>query len=170
MIAQAVQLEGQAEKELQKGFAQKRTHDEIMRKIDAIDSFAQNRNSVIFGEQGGNRIRNGNDGGCIICIRRENFWKYDAAETEEEQLVNGQSCGATGHLGHTIDTEGSAVAAEVTARSKSNQASKDIHSHEAVQIVREFQGHKNTIQLLGYSGSAVSAAASTVNSRARYKA
>jgi len=49
-----VQLEGQAEKELQKGFAQKRTHDEIMRKIDAIDSFASNKNSVIFGEQGGN--------------------------------------------------------------------------------------------------------------------
>ena len=49
-----MQLEGQAEKELQKAIAQKRTHDEIMRKIDAIDSFASNKNSVIFGEQGGN--------------------------------------------------------------------------------------------------------------------
>jgi len=29
-------------------------HDEIMRKIDAIESFANNKNSVIFGEQGGN--------------------------------------------------------------------------------------------------------------------
>ena len=43
-------MEGQAEKELQKGFAQKRTHDEIMRKIDAIEAFANNKNSVIFGE------------------------------------------------------------------------------------------------------------------------
>jgi len=53
-IAEAVKLEGQAEKELQKGFAQKRLHDEIMQKIDAIESFANNKNSVIFGEQGGN--------------------------------------------------------------------------------------------------------------------
>ena len=53
-IAEAVKLEGEAEKELQKGFAQKRLHDEIMQKIDAIESFANNKNSVIFGEQGGN--------------------------------------------------------------------------------------------------------------------
>ena len=53
-IAEAVKLEGQAEKELQKGFAQKRTHDEIMSKIDAIEAFATNKKSVIFGEQGGN--------------------------------------------------------------------------------------------------------------------
>jgi len=49
-----VSLEGEAEKQLLKGFAQKRTHDEIMRKIDAVDAFAQNRNTVIFGEQGNN--------------------------------------------------------------------------------------------------------------------
>lgn len=54
MIAQAVQLEGEAEKQLLKGFAQKRAHDEIMRKIDAVDAFAHNKNTVIFGEQGNN--------------------------------------------------------------------------------------------------------------------
>ena len=54
MVAQAVQLEGEAEKQLLKGFAQKRQHDEIMRKIDAVDAFAKNNNSVIFGEQGNN--------------------------------------------------------------------------------------------------------------------
>ena len=50
MIAEAVKLEGQAEKELQKGFAQKRQHDQIMEKINAIETFASNKNSVVFGE------------------------------------------------------------------------------------------------------------------------
>jgi len=54
LISDAVRLEGEAEKQLLKGFAQKRTHDEIMRKIDAVDAFAQNNKSVIFGEQGNN--------------------------------------------------------------------------------------------------------------------
>lgn len=54
MIAEAVKLEGQAEKELQKGFAQKRQHEQIMEKINAIETFASNKNSVVFGEQGGN--------------------------------------------------------------------------------------------------------------------
>jgi hypothetical protein len=39
---------------LLKGFAQKRTHEQIMAKIDAINSFASNKNSVVFGEQGNN--------------------------------------------------------------------------------------------------------------------
>lgn len=39
---------------MQKGFAQKRAHDEIMRKIDAVDAFTKNPNTVIFGEQGNN--------------------------------------------------------------------------------------------------------------------
>ena len=55
-MAQAVALEGEAEKQLLRGFAQKRTHDEIMRKVDAVDAFANNRNSVIFGEQGNNLL------------------------------------------------------------------------------------------------------------------
>jgi len=54
MVAQAVDLEGQAQSKLQKGFAMKRTHDEIMRKIDAVDALASNKNSVIFGDQGNN--------------------------------------------------------------------------------------------------------------------
>jgi len=40
MIAEAVKLEGQAESKLQRAFAAKRTHDEIMRKIDAVNAFA----------------------------------------------------------------------------------------------------------------------------------
>lgn len=56
MIAQAVQLEGDAEKQLQKAFAQKRTHDEIIEKIQAVDSFASNKNSVISGDQAGNLL------------------------------------------------------------------------------------------------------------------
>lgn len=53
-VAEAVQLEGQAEAKLQKGFASKRQHDEIMRKIDAVNAFANNNKSVIFGNQGDN--------------------------------------------------------------------------------------------------------------------
>ena len=53
-IAQAVDLEGKAEAKLQKGFAQKRAHNEIMRQIDAVNGFATNNQSVIFGEQGNN--------------------------------------------------------------------------------------------------------------------
>lgn len=43
LIAQAVELEGSAQARLQKGFAAKRTHEEIMQKIDAVNSFAQNK-------------------------------------------------------------------------------------------------------------------------------
>jgi hypothetical protein len=50
LIAQAVRLEGQAEAKLQKGFASKRTHEQILKKIDAVNSFANNKNSVIFGD------------------------------------------------------------------------------------------------------------------------
>lgn len=56
LIAQAVSLEGDAEKQLQKAFAQKRTHDEIIEKIQAVDSFASNKNSVISGDQAGNLL------------------------------------------------------------------------------------------------------------------
>ena len=51
-----MQLEGEAEVKLLKGFAQKRTHEQIMAKIEAISSFAANKNSVIFGEQGNNLL------------------------------------------------------------------------------------------------------------------
>ena len=54
MIAEAVKLEGDAEVKLLKGFAQKRTHEQIMAKIDAVGAFASNKNSVVFGEQGNN--------------------------------------------------------------------------------------------------------------------
>ena len=53
-IAEAVKLEGDAEAKLQKAFANKRTHEEIMRKIDAVSAFAGNNKSVIFGDQGQN--------------------------------------------------------------------------------------------------------------------
>lgn len=56
LIAEAVRLEGQAEARLQKGFAAKRTHEEILKKIDAVNSFANNKNSVIFGDQGNNLL------------------------------------------------------------------------------------------------------------------
>jgi len=49
-IAEAIKLEGEAEMKLQKGFAQKRTHEQIMRKIQAVESFAKNKNSVISGD------------------------------------------------------------------------------------------------------------------------
>lgn len=54
MVSEAVQLEGSAEAKLQKGFAAKRQHEEIMRKIDAVNAFANNNKSVIFGDQGNN--------------------------------------------------------------------------------------------------------------------
>lgn len=54
MIAEAVKLEGQAESKLQKAFAAKRQHLEILKKIDAVNSFANNKKSVIFGDQGNN--------------------------------------------------------------------------------------------------------------------
>ena len=56
MIAEAVKLEGQAESKLQRAFAAKRQHDEIMRKIDAVSSFAKNKKSVIFGDQKSNLL------------------------------------------------------------------------------------------------------------------
>lgn len=56
MIAEAVKLEGDAEQQLQKAFAKKRTHDEILQKISAVDSFAANKNSVISGDQSGNLL------------------------------------------------------------------------------------------------------------------
>jgi len=56
LIAKAVTLEGEAEMKLQKGFAQKRTHEQILRKIAAVESFASNKNSVISGDQSGNLL------------------------------------------------------------------------------------------------------------------
>ena len=47
-------MEGDAEVKLLKGFAQKRTHEQIMAKIDAVSSFANNKNTVVFGEQANN--------------------------------------------------------------------------------------------------------------------
>ena len=55
-IAEAIKLEGEAEMKLQKGFAQKRMHEQIMRKIQAVESFAKNKNSVISGDQSGNLL------------------------------------------------------------------------------------------------------------------
>lgn len=40
LIAQAVKLEGDAEAKLQASFALKRTHEQILRKIAAVESFA----------------------------------------------------------------------------------------------------------------------------------
>ena len=54
LIAEAVKLEGQAEAKLQKGFQSKRQHDEIMKQIQAVNSFASNKSSVVFGDQGSN--------------------------------------------------------------------------------------------------------------------
>ena len=50
MIAEAIKLEGEAEMKLQKGFAQKRTHEQIMQKIQAVEAFTNNKNSVISGD------------------------------------------------------------------------------------------------------------------------
>lgn len=55
-IAEAVKLEGNAESKLQKAFAAKRVHDEIMQKIDAVNAFAHNSQSVIFGDQKNNLL------------------------------------------------------------------------------------------------------------------
>lgn len=56
LIAEAVKLEGEAQKELDKAFAQRRKHDEIMKQIEAVDSFASNKKSVIFGTQQNNLL------------------------------------------------------------------------------------------------------------------
>ena len=54
LIAQAVELEGKAESKLQRAFALKRTHEEMMRQVDAVDSLASNKQTVVFGDQGNN--------------------------------------------------------------------------------------------------------------------
>lgn len=51
MIAQAVQLEGEAQREAQKAFALKRKHEQMMQQIEAIDSLTKNDNTVVFGAQ-----------------------------------------------------------------------------------------------------------------------
>jgi DNA-binding FrmR family transcriptional regulator len=51
-----VQLEGDAEKQLQKAFVQKRKHEEVLQQIEAVKSFIQNKNSVVFGEQANNLL------------------------------------------------------------------------------------------------------------------
>lgn len=56
MIADAVKLEGQAQSKLQKAFAAKRQHEQIMQQIDAVHSFANNNKSVIFGDQKDNLL------------------------------------------------------------------------------------------------------------------
>jgi regulator of protease activity HflC (stomatin/prohibitin superfamily) len=40
LVAQAVTAEGDAEKKLQKAFAHKREHEEIMASVTAVESFA----------------------------------------------------------------------------------------------------------------------------------
>uniref|UniRef100_A0A7S3CTK9 Band 7 domain-containing protein n=1 Tax=Strombidium rassoulzadegani TaxID=1082188 RepID=A0A7S3CTK9_9SPIT len=56
LIAQAVQLEGNAQASLEKAFVSKRKHVEILRQIEAINSFVENKNSIIFGEQKNNLL------------------------------------------------------------------------------------------------------------------
>lgn len=40
MIARAVTLEGEAEAKMLKGFAQKRIHEQLMKKLDSVNEFA----------------------------------------------------------------------------------------------------------------------------------
>lgn len=56
MIARALTLEGEAEKKMLSGFAQRRVHEQLMQRMDAVDKFAQNKKSVIFGDQGQNLL------------------------------------------------------------------------------------------------------------------
>ena len=39
-----------------KGFAQLRTHEQLMQRMDAVSSFARNNKSVVFGDQGQNLL------------------------------------------------------------------------------------------------------------------
>jgi hypothetical protein len=56
MIARAVTLEGEAEAKMLRGFAQKRVHEQLMSRMDAVDHFAKNKQSVIFGAQQNNLL------------------------------------------------------------------------------------------------------------------
>jgi regulator of protease activity HflC (stomatin/prohibitin superfamily) len=56
LIAQAVELEGQAQSKLLKSFVAKRRHEEILQKIEAVSSFANNNKAVVFGDQGNNLL------------------------------------------------------------------------------------------------------------------
>jgi len=56
MIARAVTLEGEAEAKMLKGFAQRRIHEQLMSKMDAVNTFSKNKNSVIFGTQSNNLL------------------------------------------------------------------------------------------------------------------
>ena len=56
MIARAVTLEGEAEQKMLRGFAQKRVHEQLMSKLDSVNEFSQNKNSVVFGTQSNNLL------------------------------------------------------------------------------------------------------------------
>lgn len=50
-IAEAVQLKGQAERLLEKGFEKRRKHEQLMAKQESLGRLASNQNSVVFGNQ-----------------------------------------------------------------------------------------------------------------------
>ena len=54
MVSEAITLEGQAEATMNKGMRRKRKHVQVMARLNSLDSLAQNRNLVIFGDQGEN--------------------------------------------------------------------------------------------------------------------
>ena len=56
LIAQAVTAEGDAEKKLQKTFAQRREHEQIMGQVASVEALSKNRNTVIFGQQNNNLL------------------------------------------------------------------------------------------------------------------
>jgi regulator of protease activity HflC (stomatin/prohibitin superfamily) len=49
-IAQAINLEGEIESKLMKGSKKKRKHMQIMERLNAMETLAQNRKMIIYGE------------------------------------------------------------------------------------------------------------------------
>ncbi len=58
IIARAIQLEGQIEEKKLEGSKKKRKHMQIMQRLQAVESLSQNKDAVIYGEQGNNLLAN----------------------------------------------------------------------------------------------------------------
>ena len=54
IISQAISLEGEAESKMVKAMKRKRKHTQILSRLDAMGDLTQNKDLVVFGDQGDN--------------------------------------------------------------------------------------------------------------------
>ena len=58
LISKAITMEGQIEEKMLQGSKKKRKHLQIMERLNAMESLANNKKMVIYGEQGNNLLAN----------------------------------------------------------------------------------------------------------------